>query len=223
MPRSTTALALFASATMALPLACNEPVRTAPPSPRDAALTAPAPPSSRDGSLGDASADAGADASRAAPSSDVPAPALPSAFAAFGPDAPKVAYRITDAVDTHDPDAKGRAESKTRATAHVSGLVYEKGEWVSTVDWEIADDETVPATLPHRFTVTQDELREGLEPGVFVFRASELVKKRPVCREERGKGPYGAQRRRICIDLRGLVSLREENCQGPRVLQLVRE
>jgi hypothetical protein len=70
----------------------------------------------------------------------------------------------------------------------------ENGTWVSEVDWETAGHETVSVTLRHSYTVTQDD-----------------VKKRPVCREARSKGPYGAQVRRICIDMRGLVSLREEN------------
>lgn len=215
--------ALFASTILGLALACNEPVRTAPPSPRDAALTVAASPSSHDASSGDARADAAGDASTVAPSGDVPTPPLPSAFAAFGLGAPKVAYRITDSVDTHDPDAKGRHETKARATAQVSDVRFEKGTWVSEVDWETAGDETVSVTLPRSYTVTQDDLREGLVPGVFVFRAAELVKKRPVCREERSQGPYGAQLRRICIDMRGLVSLREENREGPRVVQVVRE
>lgn len=223
MARALVTLVLFASTTMGLALACNEPIRTAPTSPRDAALTAAASPSSHDASVVDASADAAGDASTVAPSGDVPTPPLPSAFAAFGPGAPKVAYRITDSVDTHDPYAKGRHETKARATAQVSNVRFEKGTWVSDVDWEIADGETVSADLPRNYTITQDQLREGNEPELFVFRASELLKKRPVCREERSMGPYGAQLKRICIDMRGLVSLRFENRAGPRVVQVVRE
>lgn len=224
MARSLLTLALFASTTMGLALACNEPVRTAPPPPpRDAALTAPASASSHDASSGDASADAALDASTVGPSSDVPIPPLPSAFAAFGPGAPKVAYRITDSVDTHDPYAKGRHETKARATAEVIRVLFDKGEWAVSVDWEIANGETVSASLPSDFTITQDQLREGNDPELFVFRASELLKKRPVCREERSMGPYGAQLKRICIDMRGLVSLRFENLAGPRVVLVVRE
>ena len=128
---------------------------------------------------------------------------------------------MRDEVDTHDPDAKGPAVTKGRATVRL-GTKSIAGGWEASATWTMPDGVSWYSP-PDTWTLRGGVLAIAGDEA-WTFRVEELQKaKRPICREDTGQGMYGASSRRLCVDARGVVSLREVNRNGPRVLELTRE
>lgn len=128
-------------------------------------------------------------------------------------------YDVDDDVDPHGTEP-GRVRTRSKITFRVTGLDCEGSVVVASGEWSGEGAESLPARLPRQWRVASAKIIESDEAQ---FEESELSRaKGPLCRTSTDRGPYGKTLRRVCIDGRGLTSLREENLHGPRVLVLTR-
>ncbi len=185
------------------------------------------------GSLGDASSDAHVDANvdvgqivtrDTRPVEDAgaePACAPNEPFAEALRVGAVLSFWVDDSVDPHSTNG-GDVRSKSAASLRVSELRCEAGMTEAVLEWVADDGSSIPAQLPSQWRVTGGTLTEFT--GESTFKLSELLHaKKPLCHLSRDKGPYGPTLRRVCIDKKGLFSLREENLSGPRVITLTRK
>ncbi len=132
-----------------------------------------------------------------------------------------VRFRVDDSVDPHSTTG-GDLRAKSGASVRVSDLRCESGSTVVVLEWTADDGSSIPAQLPYEWRVSGGRIVEFT--GESTFGESEIAQaKTPVCHVTKDKGPYGATVRRICIDKKGLFSLREENLSGPRRISLTRQ
>lgn len=132
-----------------------------------------------------------------------------------------LAFSVDDNVDPHSTNG-AEVRSKSVASLRVSDLRCEAGVTQAALEWTADDGSSIPAQLPLQWRLTGGTIAEFT--GESTFTLSELVRaKKPLCHLSQDKGPYGPTLRRVCIDRKGLFSLREENLSGPRVITLTRK
>lgn len=149
------------------------------------------------------------------------APSAPLALPAWFERGASLTFRVRDSVDTHDPEARGPARTSAVVTMTVTEISSSGAEWSATAAWKLPD-ELSWLSLPDRWVLRDGVLAIDGDEG-WRFDASKLARsRRPACHDEEGEGMYGPTHRRLCVDGRGLVSLREVNRAGPRVLEVVR-
>ena len=181
------------------------------------------------GAFGDAAPDAVVDAGQAVtrdtgPVEDAgaePACAPNEPFAEALRAGAVLSFSVDDNVDPHSTNG-GDLRSKSTASLRVSDLRCEAGVIRAALEWTADDGSSIPAQLPLEWRVIGGTIREFT--GESTFKLVELSQaKKPLCHLSRDKGPYGPTLRRVCIDKKGLFSLREENLSGPRVITLTRK
>ena len=151
---------------------------------------------------------------------DAGRPCAPSGpFAAALREGALLDYDVDDDVDPHGTEP-GRVRTRSRITFRVTQVDCEGDAVVASGEWEGEGAESLPAQLPRQWRVAHGRV---VESDAAEFAESELARaKAPLCRTATDRGPYGKTIRRVCIDGRGLTSLREENLSGPRVLVITR-
>lgn len=129
-------------------------------------------------------------------------------------------YVFVDTVDSHSVDGDGE-RSKGSVTYRVTTMACDGDVAVVSGAWTVDGEASLPSDLPDEWRLAHGRLVENA--GALAFSEDELARARtPVCRVTTGRGPYGTSTRRLCVDRRGLVSLREENLHGPRTFVLTR-
>lgn len=163
---------------------------------------------------------ADADAAAAATNADAGRPCAPSGpFAAALREGALLDYDVDDDVDPHGTEP-GRVRTRSKITFRVTRVDCEGDAVVASGEWEGEGAESLPTQLPQQWRVAHGRV---IESDAAEFAESELARaKAPLCRTATDRGPYGKTIRRVCIDGRGLTSLREENLHGPRVLVITR-
>ncbi|MBS2018393.1 MAG: hypothetical protein JST00_36345 [Deltaproteobacteria bacterium] len=184
--------------------------------PRAATSTSP-PPSDAAAS---SSAVVVAPASAASTAPDAGPPCIPvGPFAAALREGASLDYDVDDDVDPHGTEP-GRVRTRSTITFRVTGVDCEGGAVVASGEWSGEGAASLPAGLPRQWRVASGRIHESEETH---FAESDLSRaKGPLCRTSTDRGPYGKTLRRVCIDGRGLTSLREENLHGPRVVVVTR-
>ncbi|MBK6693258.1 MAG: hypothetical protein IPG50_13785 [Myxococcales bacterium] len=129
-------------------------------------------------------------------------------------------YRIIDTVDAHSTDG-ARERTTLEATFRVTAVDCDDGAWVANGSWAVEGDTAIATRLPDEWRLTGGVLTETAGGASFADAKMAKPKGAP-CHVTSDRGPYGKTLRRVCIDRAGLVSVREENMHGPRVLEVTR-
>ncbi len=139
-------------------------------------------------------------------------------------------FRATDSVNTHDP-LGGRGEWGGEVEVVICDVRWTLGDGglraVASVDFEDRPGDAKLAGLLTNLRV------EGTASELVILGEPPLTLRRPRgagrgrggavgCLEERGMGPYGRTKMRVCFDETGLTSIRLENLAGPRVVVATR-